>query len=87
LDGWLSALIEEVDGLPAVGEELEEVDADDEAMDKKLHPVIRDFKHLIKNDAKKLICSFIRCFLKFPRSSIKIPLDNCRSRATSKRFA
>ncbi len=72
MDGWLSALIEEVDGPPAVGEELEEVDADDEAMDEKLHPVIRDFKHLIKNDAE-INMFFHQMFSEVPKKFHKDP--------------
>lgn len=50
LDGWLSALIEEVDGPRS--DYAEEADADDEEIDKQLHPVIQEFKRLIKNDAE-----------------------------------
>ena len=72
LDDWLSALIEEVDGPPAVGEEPEEVDADDEAMDKKLHPVIQDFKHLIENNAE-INMFFHQMFSEVPKKFRKDP--------------
>ena len=70
LDGWLSALIEEVDGSPS--DEVEEVDADDETMDENLHRVIRDFKHLIKNDAEINIF-FHQMFSEVPKKYVTDP--------------
>lgn len=72
LDSWLSALIEEVDGSPVAGDQVEEVDADDDAMDEKLHPVIRELKHLIKNDAE-INMFFHQMFSEVPKKFQKDP--------------
>ena len=70
LDCWLSALIEEVDG-PA-SDQAEEVDADDEVIDENLHPVIREFKQLIKNDAE-INMFFHQMFSEVPKKYRKDP--------------
>ena len=70
LESWLSALIEEVDG--PLDDYTEEVDADDEEMDKHLHPVIQDFKELIKNDAE-INMFFHQMFSEVPK---KPPYNN-----------